>query len=76
MLRMLESRDSDEGLLASKFCADEKNEMRLKTHRKRHHGRIGCAGGEGAQGKKLKSRSSGKLWELRVRREFMTGKLF
>ena len=69
---MLESRDSDEGLLASKFCAEEKrNETRSKTHRNRHHGRIGCARGEGKQGKKLKSPNSGRLWKLRARREYV-----
>ena len=68
---MLESRDCDEGLLASKLCADEKNETRLKTHRNRHHGRIGCARGEGKQGKKLKSPSSGRLRKLRARREYV-----
>ena len=43
MLCMLELRDYDECLLASKCCADKKNGTRLKTHGKRHHGRIGCA---------------------------------
>ena len=57
--------------LPPSFERKEKNETRLNTHRNRHHGRIGCARGEGKQGKKLKSPSSGRFWKLRARREYV-----
>ena len=43
MLHMLELRDYDERLLASKCCADKKNGTRLNTHGNRHHSGIGSA---------------------------------